>query len=82
MARIAARRPELLLEDRDADLDKDERASERAYRVVEKVDASLPSLRERLRAALAVDRDKRFAAKLAELQSIVATVANLAALAG
>jgi hypothetical protein len=51
LATIAERRPSLLLADLDKDLDADERASERAYRTVEKVDLVLPGLRDRLSAA-------------------------------
>ena len=59
MVTIAARRQQLLLEDRDAELDKDERTAEKAYRVVEKVDAALPDLRTRLAAAKSVERRAR-----------------------
>jgi hypothetical protein len=48
---IAERRPTLLLSDDDKKLDLDERAAERAYRAVEKVDLVLPGLRDRLSAA-------------------------------
>ena len=56
MAAIAARRQKLLLDDRDDELDRDERTAERAYRVVEKVDAALPDIRTRLAAAKSVER--------------------------
>ena len=65
MAVIAARRQQLLLEDRDAELDADERKAEKAYRIVEKVDAALPDLRTRLTAAQNAERQKRWR----ELQS-------------
>ena len=60
MAVIAARRQRLLLEDRDAELDADERKAEKAYRVVEKVDAALPDLRARLAAAQDAERQQRW----------------------
>ncbi len=51
LSAISARRPTLLLSDDDKKLDLDERASERAYRAVEKIDLVLPGLRDRLSAA-------------------------------
>jgi hypothetical protein len=51
LAEIAERRTSLLLADEDRRLDADERAAEKAYRVVEKVDLVLPDIKQRLAAA-------------------------------
>lgn len=60
MVAIAERRTNLLLEDDDTALDKDERASEKAYRTIEKVDLALSDLRARLAAAKSVARRARW----------------------
>jgi hypothetical protein len=60
MTTIASRREQLLLEDRDSELDSDERSSERAFRTVEKCNIALADLRERLAAAKNSETEKRW----------------------
>jgi hypothetical protein len=60
MVRISDRRTELLITDDDAGLDRDERLSERAYRIVERCDIALRDLRARLAVARDVERQARW----------------------
>jgi hypothetical protein len=61
LVKFAQRRPDLLLSDNDKAIDEDERASERSYRTVEKIDLVLPDLKTRLAAAKSVERRERWA---------------------